>query len=126
MRTHVFEGSVKLSSANHTAVLTKGEKVIFKGGVLLPKEESLDQDWMRAGTLYFDNEDIKQVMRMIAREYDVELVYHGRPRRTYVSGAISRKKSLRKIMELIEYAIDYKFLLEEGRVTIFEPNEIRY
>ncbi|MNY06565.1 fec operon regulator FecR [compost metagenome] len=126
VRTHVFEGSVKLSSANHTAVLTKGEKVIFKGGVLLPKEESLDQDWMRAGTLYFDNEDIKQVMRMIAREYDVELVYHGRPRRTYVSGAISRKKSLRKIMELIEYAIDYKFLLEEGRVTIFEPNEIRY
>jgi len=126
VQTRVFEGSVKLSSGNHTTVLTKGEKVIFKHGILLPKVENPDEDWMRAGTLYFDNDDIKQVMRMLAREYNVELVYHGRARRLYVSGAISRKRELKKVLRMIELATDYQFLLEEGRVTVFEPNTIRY
>ena len=126
VRTHVFEGSVKLSSGSHAAILTKGEKIIFKGGILQPKVKDSAQDWMQAGTLYFDNEDIKQVMRMIAREYNVELVYHGRARRTYLSGAISRKNPLKEVLQVIEYAIDYDFLLEDGRVTVFEPNTISY
>jgi len=126
VQTRVFEGSVKLSSGNHATVLTKGEKVIFKDGILLPKVENSDEDWMRPGILYFDNDDIKQVMRMLAREYNVELVYHGRAKRMYVSGIISRKKELKNVLHLIELATDYQFLLEDGRVTVFEPNATRY
>ncbi|SMC53592.1 FecR family protein [Pedobacter nyackensis] len=126
VQTRVFEGSVRLSSGNHTTVLTKGEKVIFEDGILLPKEENTDEEWMQAGTLHFDNVDIKQLMRVLAREYNVKLVYHGRANRMHVSGAISRKKELKTVLNLIELATAYRFLLEDGRVTAFEPNTIRY
>jgi transmembrane sensor len=126
VQTRVFEGSVKLSSGNHTATLIKGEKVIFKNGILQPKVADSDENWIRAGTLHFDNDDIKQVMRMLAREYNVELTYHGRAKRMYVTGEISRKKELKSLLHIIELATDYQFLLEDGRITVFEPNAIRY
>lgn len=126
VQTRVFEGSVKLSSGNHSAILTKGEKVVFKDGILLPKIGDSGENWMRDGTLQFDNDDIKQVMRMLAREYNVELTYHGRAKRMYVTGEISRKKQLKSVLHIIELATDYQFLLEDGRVTVFEPKTIRY
>lgn len=126
VQTRVFEGSVRLSSDSHTTVLTKGEKVTFKNGILLPKEENNDEDWMRAGTLHFDKDDIKQVMRMLAREYNVKLIYHGRAKRMYLTGEISRKRELKSVLHIIEAVTDYQFLLEDGRVTVFEPNATRY
>lgn len=126
VQTRVFEGSVKLSSGKQSTVLTKGEKVTFKEGTLLPKTENSGENWMQAGTLNFDNEDIKQVMRTLAREYNVKLIYHGRAKRMYITGMISRKKELKKVLNLIEMATDYQFLLEDGRVTVYEPNTTRY
>lgn len=126
VQTRVFEGSVKLSSGNHTTILTKGQKVIFKDGMLLPKHKNTDENWIKEGILYFDQDDIRQVMRMLAREYNVQLVYHGRPNRMYLSGEIRRETELKKVLHLIQIATNYQFLLEEGRVTVFEPNTSRY
>lgn len=127
VQTRVFEGSVKLSSGKYTVVLTKGEKVIFKNGFLQAKVKNLEEDWMRSGTLHFDNEDIGQVMRMLAREYNVRLVYHaGAGKKMYLTGEISRKNRLEKVLHIIELATDYQFLFENGCITVFEPAEIRY
>lgn len=127
VQTRVFEGSVKLSSGRYTAVLTKGEKVVFRNGMLQPKVQNLEEDWMRSGTLHFDNDNIKQVMRMLAREYNVEMVYKGRGGKSmYLTGEVSRKNPLKKVLHLIELATDYQFLLEDGRVTVFEPHKTPY
>lgn len=127
VQTRVFEGSVKLSSGMYTAVLTKGEKVVFRNGMLQPKVQNLEEDWMRSGTLHFDNDNIKQVMRMLAREYNVEMVYKGRGGKSmYLTGEVSRKNPLKKVLHLIELATDYQFLLEDGRVTVFEPHKTPY
>lgn len=124
LQARVFEGSVKLSSGNQSAILVKGEKVIFKNGRLQPKMPNQDDDWLRAGTLHFDNDDMRQVARMLAREYDLMLAHNGiPPGEMYVSGEISRKRSLKEVIEIVEYATDYRFLLENRSLKVYQPRK---
>lgn len=127
IRTGVFDGTVKLSTTGQYVVLTKGEKVVFKDGVLQPKQENQDEEWLRAGTLEFDNDDVHQVMRMLAREYNVELVYYRTAKkRMFLTGQISRKTPLKKVLNLVEVVTDYRFEFENQKITVFERDRSPY
>jgi ferric-dicitrate binding protein FerR (iron transport regulator) len=127
IKTHVFEGVVKLSSGSQSTLLTRNEQVSFRNGIFGAKEVKIDEGWMRFGALYFDNDDVYQVMRVIAREYNAELEYHKVPgERMHLTGIISRRTSLKEFLHIIEVATDYKFSLEGKRVIVFENNDHRY
>lgn len=126
IRTGVFEGSVKLSAIGQSVILTKGEKVVFRDEFLQQKKENGDEEWLRAGTLEFDNDDVYRVMRMLAREYNVKLIYHKAAKeRLRLSGQISRKTELKTVLHLVELVTDYRFEFENRTVTVFERNQIR-
>lgn len=125
VKTRVFEGAVKVSSGNHSAVLTKGEKVVFKAGVLQPKVKEVEMDWMGSEILHFDDDNIEQVMWKLAKEYNVKFIYRrtaktwGEPRLT---GIISRRKSLQTVLKLIEATGNYRFTVDNQQVTVFDVN----
>lgn len=125
--TRVFEGRVKLSSGAQSALLSRDEQISFKDGMFSAVEIKKDGDWMRGGTLYFDNDDVYQVMRTIAREYNVGLEYHKTSgERMHLTGVISRKTSLEQFLRIIGAATDYDFSLEGNRVIVFENDNYRY
>lgn len=105
-KTTLLEGKVKLESGGKTAVLKPGQQgYINTGGVGVTDQVDVEQvvAWKNGYFQFEKNADIRQLMRQVARWYDVEIVYQGVvPARSF-GGKIARSSSLQEILRILEF-----------------------
>lgn len=70
------------------------------------------------GKFVFDNEDLGNIMRRLARWYNVEIVYQGDVRQRTFTGSISRHEHISSVLEKISYTQDVHFNIEGRRITV--------
>lgn len=121
IKTTLFEGAVKVSSATgKTQTLKPEQQAVYDGKSIIvsPADTETAIDW-KNGYFVFKNEDFKTAMRKIARWYNVEIVYNTDiPIDLEPGGWISRKSDIRTILNRIEATSGIHFKLEEGRITV--------
>ncbi|MFL5748497.1 MAG: FecR family protein [Niastella sp.] len=135
MKTTLLEGSVKVEIANEEKAKGKGQKakgeqsVILKPGeqVSLSQSSQLSQPipvqteevigW-KNGKFYFNNADLKVIMRQIARWYDVEVEYRDISPDTQLGGVVSRKEDLRQLLNYFEIAGKVHFTVEGRKIIV--------
>ncbi|MBB2149258.1 FecR family protein [Pedobacter gandavensis] len=120
-KTTLLEGAVKvkLDNSEVTAVLKPGQQTIFKANQLeitpVDVEEAIA--W-KDGYFLFQDEDIRSIMRKIARWYDVDVVYDRNVSPKEIGGRISRHKSLNEVLKMLSNTDKFNFKVEGRRVTV--------
>lgn len=74
-------------------------------------------DW-KDGRFIFKEEDIKSIMRKLARWYDIEVIYQGNLDGLNFGGKVSRSKTLKDALKILTLTGDIHFKVEGRRVTV--------
>lgn len=114
-RTTLVEGSASVNDV----VLKPNQQSTLRGGNL--KVEEVDAElavaW-RNNQFIFEKEDIRYIMRMISRWYNVEIVYHGELPSTTFSGGVSRFANVSEVLRPLESTGEVKFKIDGRKIIV--------
>jgi len=106
VKTTLLEGSVKVSSGENSTLIAPGEQAITnagQAGTIVKRIVDVDKEiaW-KNGLFSFENEDLKSIMRQVARWYDVKVVYAGNLPDEKFIGEIPRSSNLSDVFKILE------------------------
>ncbi len=113
----LLKGSVKITKNNVSELLKPGQQARVNSTITVVSDADLEQvmAW-KNGLFDFKKADIETIMKEIARWYDLEVVYEGKPNGTY-SGGVSRNTNVSNVLKILEYSdVHYRI---EGKKIIF-------
>lgn len=122
-KTTLVEGKVKVTTENETVILKPNQEFDLRSEGMTTKKVDVEPaiDW-KNGDFIFADEDIKSIMRKIARWYNIEIVYESNIPNENLSGQISRDRNLSEVLRMLELSGDTKFRIENGSVHISYQN----
>ncbi|QEM09099.1 FecR family protein [Mucilaginibacter rubeus] len=123
VRTTLLEGRVNVGSIDKRfhRLLLPGQQARFSGNNLDVAQVNAEMviAW-KNGYFRFDNTPIEQVMREIARWYDIDVRFDGPLPTEKLSGRISRSKNISKVLSALEASKTVHFKVEGRRVTVMK------
>ncbi len=121
VKTSLYEGSVKITEADKTALLRPGQQSVAdkKNRQLMvrPLQSTDDMAW-REGYFVFDGETIQAIMKKISRWYDVEIEYRGTPTNELFRGTVSRFEQVSDVLNTLELTGIIQFSIQERRIIV--------
>lgn len=111
----LVEGAVKVN--DH--LLKPGEQTINNNGVIKIAEVNVNFElaW-KDGYFRFNDAPITDVMRELARWYNIEVIYDGPQTRERFNAKISRYKNISAVLRILEKTKGVHFKVEGRRVTV--------
>lgn len=131
MQTTLLQGSVKITTNNHTRILSPGQQAQISTTLSHPVQQKpgdenikvvkdADLDAVMAwknGYFSFSQTDLQTVMRQIARWYDVEIVYAGTIPDRRFGGEIARNTNASQVLKILEESKVY-FRIEGKKIIV--------
>jgi transmembrane sensor len=126
IKTTLLEGSVKITSADHTSALlepSQQAQITKEGRVAILKNYNVNQAVAWKNNLFvFKNTELDVIMRQVSRWYDVEVVYKDDVRSRQFIGRMSRMENASEVLDLLKLtgAVDFeiqgrKILVKKGK-----------
>lgn len=118
--TTLLEGSVKVSTkSGFKGILTPGEQATITGGKLNvePVDSRLSIAW-KNNKFMFESASIQEVMRMIERWYNVDVIYEGEIPENKFGGSVSRFDNVSKVLQILASTKKVNFRIEERRIFV--------
>lgn len=118
--TTLLEGSVKISTkSGFNGILNPGEQGVVANGRLSiePVDSRLSIAW-KNNKFMFESASIQEVMRMIERWYNVEVVYEGDIPENKFGGSVSRFDNVSKVLQILASTKKVNFRIEERRIYV--------
>jgi transmembrane sensor len=120
VRTTLLEGRVKIITASENKFLQPGQQAQLKpsGNMKIVNDVNLEETvaW-KDGNFQFENSDIKEVMRQLARWYDVEVSYQGTINKHFIGG-ISRNVKLSQVLSMLQQTGEVRFIIEGKKIIV--------
>jgi ferric-dicitrate binding protein FerR (iron transport regulator) len=119
MKVTLLEGAVKISSGNVSGLLKPGQQAKVKDNdINVNSDVNVDQvmAW-KNGYFSFEKAGIKEVMRQIARWYNIEVTYEGEIPDENFGGELRRNSKLSSVLKVLEKS-GVKFRIENNRVIV--------
>jgi len=121
VKTTLLEGSVAINTLRDN-LKAEGSNVILKPGQQSELNSSGDLavstvnvseaiDWQK-GYFAFHNEDVYQIMRKVARWYDIQVVYESSLPKDKLGGTLSRYQDVSKILDVMQRTGLFKFRIK--------------
>ncbi|WP_316819220.1 FecR family protein [Pedobacter nyackensis] len=118
IKTTLLEGSVKVHYASKAYLLKPGMQAVVGNSVdILNIDTDQTIAWVK-GDFNFRDEDIHSIMRKLEQWYDIDVVYEGRVSSINFGAEISRKRTLRQVLTILEKTENVHFKIEGRRVTV--------
>jgi len=121
LRVTLLQGSVKVSRGSDSKLIKPGEQVVAKANSLtIDYSPDLDQTmaW-KNGMFKFNDITIEDLMKQLARWYDVEVVYEDRPAEHFVS-TIPRDVPASQAFKILETTGRVHFKIDGKKVTVMK------
>ncbi|MEI9806805.1 MAG: FecR family protein [Bacteroidota bacterium] len=122
IKTTLLEGAVKVVSGNASGLLKPGQQAQLHkdGNIALINDANTEEAvaWKNGG-FYFEEADIKSIMRQVERWYNVKVAYQGEIPEGHYKGRPSRNLTLTQMLKVFEYS-GLKFKIEGNTMTVFE------
>lgn len=122
IRTTLLEGSIKINRNNRSTLLKPGQQaqVNTAGEIkILDDVDVEDAVAWKEGRFQFDRADIHDIMRQLARWYDVDVEYRGTIS-SHFGGTISRDVNLSQVLNMLHLTGEVKFRVE-GKTVVVMP-----
>jgi transmembrane sensor len=119
MEVTLLEGSVKVSDGSSDKIIRPGEQATFTRGVM-GVNHSVDVDQVMSwknGLFNFQDKHLPEVMRQLARWYDLQVVYENKIPDIEFFGQMGRNLKLSDVLEVLKSA-GVHFRIKEGRHLI--------
>lgn len=121
IRTTLVSGSVKVEAGDATAVLTPGLQASLspEGQTFKTSRPDLAEvlAW-KNGQFRFNKTGIKNIMRQVARWYDVEVSYEGNVDNIEFQGILSRKVTAQALLETLEATGEVHFKVKGDHISV--------
>jgi len=122
VKTTLLQGKVRISKGLKTAILIPGQQSAtqFSDNSIVVKEADteLAVAWHN-GYFQFERADINNVMKQLARWYDVDVKFEGKVTRDKFGGSMPRDASLSQVLRTLEQSMVH-FKIEGKTVTVME------
>ncbi len=102
----LVEGAVNLRDGSESKKLRPGEQgVVLSNGKILSALIDLDQElaW-KSGLFYFKDSGIEEIMRQVARWYNIEVHYQGEISKRQFTGKVSRNVNIAQLLNMLRFA----------------------
>ncbi|QTE38619.1 DUF4974 domain-containing protein [Mucilaginibacter gossypii] len=123
IRTTLLEGKVKVTSVvkNQIRVLKPGQQAVLNPYSFNVNDVDVeDATAWKNGTFTFENNDIQQIMRMVSRWYDVDVVYKGSLPADKFTGFVSRFSNVSEVLRMLQLTHKVKFKMDGKQITVSE------
>jgi transmembrane sensor len=120
VHTTLVEGSVRITQGSSSKMLSPGMQAISNRQhdiAITPIDIDEVVDW-KNGYFLFRDQPIEELMRTIARWYDIEVQYKGDLKGKIFGGKFSKKDNLSELLKSLELTGTVKFSIEGRRVTV--------
>ncbi|SHN30656.1 FecR family protein [Chitinophaga sp. CF418] len=121
IRTTLVSGSVKVEAGDATAMLTPGVQASLatEGQTFKTTRPDLAEvlAW-KNGQFRFNRTGIKNIMRQVARWYDVDIRYEGNVDNIEFQGILSRKVTAKALLETLEATGEVHFRIEGDHISV--------
>lgn len=115
----LLQGAVKVRNGTGSRILKPGQSALVNGKIELNEEADINKTmaWKEGWFDFGNNTDIEIIMQEIARWYDVDVVYSDKITQGF-GGAISRKASIRQVLEKFELTGRVHFRIEGRKIIV--------
>ena len=117
VKTTLLEGSVRIKDHEKTVLINPGEQArvsqLADNAITITTADVDEVMAWKNGRFYYNNADLKTIMRQVMRWYDVNVEYKSNVPLRYFTADISRKNNLSAILKILELS-NIHFRLEEG------------
>ena len=123
VKTTLIEGKVRIRNAQNTAMLQPGMQaqvnISTQSNIQLLNNIDIEKElaWKNSKFI-FSGDDIKSVMRQLARWYDVQISYEGLLSKEEFVGVISRNVKISEILKMLEKTRAVSFTIEGRKITV--------
>ncbi|TJZ51464.1 FecR family protein [Sphingobacterium olei] len=120
VHTTLVEGSVRITQGSSSKMLSPGMQAITNRQhdiAITPIDIAEVVDW-KNGYFLFRDQPIEELMRTIARWYDIDVQYQGDLKGKIFGGKFSKKDNLSELLKSLELTGTVKFSIEGRRVTV--------
>ncbi|MCZ4222549.1 FecR domain-containing protein [Pedobacter rhodius] len=125
IKTTLIEGRVKVFSflLRHEITLKPGQQAVLNQQALTTNQANIDEAlaW-KNGEFRFDDKSISEIMKQIARWYDVTVIFNDQVPNGYLSGSISRNRNLSQVLKMIEKTKEVKFRIDGRKIYVNKYN----
>jgi len=120
IKTTLLEGSVNISSGGSSKILKPDQQSTLIGGAIkIDDVDAEDAIAWKNGLFVFEDEPLKDIMRKVARWYDLEVVYEKDVDQDKLYwGSVSRYDNVSKILKTLELTKVIHFKLEGRRLMV--------
>lgn len=103
VRITLLEGSVKINNGNTSGLLKPGQQARIDKSIKIMDGVNLDavMAW-KNGYFHFDNASLQNVLKEVARWYDINIVYEGKNNEREFVGEIQRDLALSEVLKILE------------------------
>ncbi len=117
--TTLLEGSVKVTNETGFKILKPGnQSAVNESSILIADVDTERAIAWKNNKFIFENDDIKYVMRMIERWYDVDVVYSGELPTEKYGGGVSRFDKASQVLKILENAGGVHFKIDGRKIVV--------
>jgi transmembrane sensor len=114
---------LELMSGVQGVVLKPGEESVLQGVEMIVNQVNAAEAiaW-RKGDLIFRNASLESIMQVIARWYDVDVIYQANShiKNELLGGAISKSSNMKDILKSLEFIGDVCFKVDGRQITVMQ------
>lgn len=120
--TTLAEGSVIVSNQGHQRALIPGQQSVssVSGDITSGKVDVESALAWKEGYFVFEDQDLKSVMKMVSRWYDVEIAYQGVIPDNKFGGTFSKSKGLDGLLNYLQQLSNIQFKQQGKKITIMK------
>ena len=120
IETTLIEGKIAFATGSMKKLLVPGQQIALNSQDNVEVSNDVNTDMITAWKnqdFYFKSNDLKTIMRHLARWYGIEVQYEGKTTNERFTGQISRNKNLSEVLRMIEQS-GVSFKIEGKKVTV--------
>jgi len=124
LKTTLVEGSVQVNNEQSTKILKPGQQaVLTKAGKfeIGEADQVLELAW-KNNEFMFESESIQNVMKMVERWYNVEVIYQGEITKEKFGGGVSRFDKVSVVLALLERTGAVKFKIADRKIYVMNTS----
>lgn len=119
-KTTLLEGRISVHTAGDSALMKPGEQAILKNGGHIAIHDHINEKSIMAwknGNFSFEDASIQDIMRQVARWYDISVIYQGQIPVKKLTGNISRNVNASTLFSMLSYT-GINFRIEGKKVFV--------
>lgn len=122
IETTLETGQIQLHVGNETKMLNPGEQSLFnktEKQLVINKVDPVNFSSWKEGRYEFQNEDLIEVLKVVERWYDVEIIYDENTfKEMHFSGVIKRNKDAKHFLDLLNLTMPVSYEIHGDKIKI--------